>query len=220
MGEYGKLEFYVTAIVLAEQLIYLFGGLSLNATNQVVIAPSVHALNLNSLSWNIPNIEGIPPNRRRNIRSVFDNVGNMYIFGGLTGPYFDLPKSMTIDEMVILNPVKLSWIINAIKSRHLYSATLLTNGIIIYIGGFEVEIADIKQIILYDTNSLTWSERIATTSSLIENRSGHTAVLAIDIFSNINQIALARSLTDQQGYRVVGNNLCIEQIALEGTVAN
>ncbi|CAI2185519.1 3153_t:CDS:2, partial [Funneliformis geosporum] len=150
-----------------EQIIYLFGGLNLDDLNQNVFVSSIHSFNLNSLSWNVPNIKGIKPNRRANIQSVIDNSGIMYIFGGYTGPSLGTGTTFDYNDMVILNTVELSWannIINPPNPRDLYTATLLSSGVI--------------QIILYDTKSLTWSERIAKTSSIIDNRAGHTAVLA------------------------------------------
>ncbi|CAI2179926.1 12942_t:CDS:2, partial [Funneliformis geosporum] len=159
-----------------EQIIYLFGGIMFNATDQDFFVSVVHSFNLNSLSWNIPNVKGITPKRRRNIQSVIDNYGKMYIFGGYADNDLGLETSLDYNDMVILNTVELSWenyIINSPKHRDLYTATLLTSGVIVYIGGFEygLEFADIKKIILYDTNSLT---------CVVENRVGHSAVLAPD----------------------------------------
>ncbi|CAI2189080.1 11140_t:CDS:2, partial [Funneliformis geosporum] len=64
------------------------------------------------------------------------------------------------NDMVILNTNEKSWKINAInlpKPRDWYTTMLLSNGVIVYIGGIEYV--------------------IAKTSSVIENRIGHKAVL-------------------------------------------
>ncbi|CAI2165243.1 13566_t:CDS:2 [Funneliformis geosporum] len=120
-----------------EQIIYLFGGLNLDDLNQNVFVSSIHSFNLNSLSWNVPNIKGIKPNRRANIQSVIDNSGIMYIFGGYTGPSLGTGTTFDYNDMVILNTVELSWannIINPPNPRDLYTATLLSSGVIVYIG--------------------------------------------------------------------------------------
>ncbi|CAI2174136.1 16956_t:CDS:2, partial [Funneliformis geosporum] len=142
-----------------EQIIYLFGGIMFNATDQDFFVSVVHSFNLNSLSWNIPNVKGITPKRRRNIQSVIDNYGKMYIFGGYADNDLGLETSLDYNDMVILNTVELSWenyIINSPKHRDLYTATLLTSGVIVYIGGFEYGL---------DANVTTNSKPSITTQS-------------------------------------------------------
>ncbi|POG81367.1 hypothetical protein GLOIN_2v1835026 [Rhizophagus irregularis DAOM 181602=DAOM 197198] len=90
--------------------------------------------------------------------------------------------------MITFDIADSSWSINtAVNGRATYSATLLSNGIIVYVGGLEpfngnndvVLIADISKILLFDTNSLTWSMNSAriTASIPVENRQRHSAVL-------------------------------------------
>src|ERR1043166_9426563 len=68
-----------------EQTIYLFGGINLDlVTSQNNVVSMVHSFNVNSLKWNVPNVKGMQPERRREITSVIDNTGKMYIFGGST----------------------------------------------------------------------------------------------------------------------------------------
>ena len=70
------------------------------------------------------------------------------------------------NEMLILDTANLIWsygsTVNVPSKRYTYSATILTNGVIVYIGGFEEtatggQIVDINQIYLYDTKLNTWS---------------------------------------------------------------
>ncbi|CAI2165241.1 13565_t:CDS:2 [Funneliformis geosporum] len=169
-----------------EQTIYLFGGLMRNNLNKDEFVSNVHSLNLKSLSWNVPNIEGTPPERRRSMKGVIDNTGKIYIFGGFTGPTLGSETIIRYNDMVILDTAELSWlIIPASKpyAANSYTATLLSNGVIVYIGGTETREAtatsiDIKIINLFDTKTLTWSVKIATASNIISNRFSHTAVLA------------------------------------------
>jgi N-acetylneuraminic acid mutarotase len=148
-----------------EQTIYLFGGFNGDiATNEIESVGSViHSFNLNSLRWYIPAVKGTPPERRRSLRSVIDNAGKMYIFGGGTNELTGSPTTKFFNDTIIFNTVELSWSISKspITARASYTATLLSNGVIVYIGGynFEVEI-DISQIALYDTKTLTWSSKV------------------------------------------------------------
>ncbi|CAI2179923.1 12940_t:CDS:2 [Funneliformis geosporum] len=171
-----------------EQTIYLFGGLMRNDLNQDAFVSNVYSFNLNSLLWNVPTVEGTPPKRRRNMKGVIDNTGKIYIFGGGTNNAIGSEAEIYFNDMVILNTVELSWVINTDNqpnSSHTYTATLLSNGVIVYIGGAEViedspKFIDIKKINLFDTKSSTWSVKIATASNIIQNRLGHTAILASD----------------------------------------
>jgi N-acetylneuraminic acid mutarotase len=149
-----------------EQTIYLFGGIAQDlVTSENNVASMVYSFNLNSLKWNVPTVKGMQPERRRDMRSVIDNTGKMYIFGGSTSNVLGSPIAKTFNEMVIFNTVELSWSISTsptILSRAGHTATILSNGVIVYIGGFDSEVKnlDISQITLYDTKSLTWSNKV------------------------------------------------------------
>jgi len=153
-----------------EQTIYLFGGIMKDlTTNTDAFTSNVHSFNLNSLKWDVPDIKGVALKRRRNIKSVIDDTGKMYIFGGYADEFLGSPLTTFFSDMVILNTadVELSWSISTpinASRRDLYTATLLSNGVIIYIGGYGnetvSEAADIKVINLYDTKSQTWSVKV------------------------------------------------------------
>ena len=148
-----------------EKIIYLYGGAAVDTiTNEFITMQNVNALNLNSLTWGIPTVKGNPPEIiRQEIRSVTDNTGKMYIFGGSADYTVGLPTIQFFSDMVIFNIAELSWSINSspVMSRAAYSATLLSNGNIVYIGGYRRGgQLDISQIDVYDTNSLTWSSKV------------------------------------------------------------
>jgi len=68
----------------AEQIIYLFGGFMNDVTtNNDTATTNLLSFNLNSLAWDVPDIKGIPPKKRRRIKSVLGG-GKMYVFGGDT----------------------------------------------------------------------------------------------------------------------------------------
>ncbi|PKY60797.1 hypothetical protein RhiirA4_484939 [Rhizophagus irregularis] len=63
-----------------------------------------------------------------------------------------------------------------------YTATLLSNGIIVFIGGRETNDfldVDINQLVLYDTTIDKWSSMTAR-GVILENRNGHSAILTPD----------------------------------------
>ena len=91
----------------------------------------------------IPVIAGNVPEKRKEINAVGDNSGKFYIFGASNFTVFFV-------DMIVLNVVESSWSIsyplNAPKIAG-YSATLLSNGIIVYIGGYDgLRNVDILQI--------------------------------------------------------------------------
>jgi N-acetylneuraminic acid mutarotase len=153
-----------------EQTIYLFGGINRDlVTSEDNFVSMVHSFNLNSLKWNIPTVKGMQPERRRQMNSVIDNTGKMYIFGGGADTSIGSPIAKSFNEMVIFNTVELSWTVNiSVIGRRSYSATLLSNGVIVYIGGYNSKTIDISQIALYDTKSSTWSNKVFCSNKLIK----------------------------------------------------
>ena len=70
--------------------------------------------------------------------SVIDNTGKMYIYSGGADSVVGSPTLHYFNEMVIFNTVELSWSISTspMISRAGHTATLLSNGVIVYIGGY------------------------------------------------------------------------------------
>ncbi|CAI2192595.1 1448_t:CDS:2 [Funneliformis geosporum] len=79
---------------------------------------SLYFMYLNSLSWHAPVVEGTSPERRRNIRGIIYNTGNIYILGGF------------VDKAL------------ARKPYHSYTTTLLSNGVISHIWSMNQKIQD------------------------------------------------------------------------------
>ncbi|CAI2185786.1 15157_t:CDS:2, partial [Funneliformis geosporum] len=127
----------ITLLNVKEHTIYLFGGFMGNDLNQDAVVSNVHSFNLNSLSWSVPNVEGTPPERRRSIDGVIDNTGKIYIFGGILDKVLGSPTNIYYNDMVILNTAELSWLIipaSKPRAQNSYTATMLSNGVIVYIG--------------------------------------------------------------------------------------
>ena len=146
-----------------EPTIYLFNGLTPgDDVNEFIKVPDIYSFEINSFTWSTPIIKGSPPKRRMRMQSVIDNTGKMYIFGGMANAEVGSTIKF-FNETIIFNTVELSWSINnsPVDRRASYTATLLSNGIIVYIGGFNgTKLIDISQIDIYDTYSLTWSNKV------------------------------------------------------------
>ncbi|CAB4489289.1 galactose oxidase [Rhizophagus irregularis] len=184
---------YATAFLSPQKnVIYLFGGIMVDANTKnpsiEIYKPVLHSYNLETREWTIPTTNGIEPTRRREINGVINKeTGKFYFFGGMeriTDQYY-----VFYNDMFIFDTISLTWskgsTINAPLPRIDYTATLLPNGIIVFIGGrtnASVGAASdvyINQLDLYDTKADKWSIMI-TRGVTLENRSFHSAVLTPD----------------------------------------
>ncbi|RHZ53509.1 hypothetical protein Glove_441g6 [Diversispora epigaea] len=131
----------------------------------------------------------VPP--RQNIEGVIDNSGIIYIFGGFNATDLINEKGYLYNDMNILNTVSSTWKTLSIsgslpnKCSH-YTANILPNGIIVYIGGIEkvsygvnFTLVDMNKIKLFDTNKLEWSQ-MGTTGDAIDPRHYFSSVLTPD----------------------------------------
>src|SRR6266542_1689026 len=147
--------------------IYLIGGIMRDQNNQNLLTTLVYQFNPKSGQWNSPVIKGTEPIRRRENKAVADEAGNIYMFGGLADRFVGSSTFQVFNDMVILNVNDLTWsdgsTIDAPVQRSDYTATLLPDGRIVYIGGIErtadniSRVVDINQINIYDTKSTSWS---------------------------------------------------------------
>ncbi|CAG8559060.1 16957_t:CDS:2 [Dentiscutata erythropus] len=120
--------------------------------------------------WSIPTIinpDQIPP-VKQNINAACDLNGKMYIFGGYNPNFHKFDN-----DMYVLDSLKLSWQYIASSSiiqptvRSGYTATLLPNSFIVYIGGTngdsKCKEIDMNDISIFDTNSGTWTSMVYKT---------------------------------------------------------
>ena len=101
----------------------------------------LHSYNLVTNEWTIPITNGIAPERRKDINGVINNeTGKIYIFGGIDD-FPGIQDRKILNDMNIFDTATLTWskgsIIDAPIPRVDYTATLLSNGIIVFIGGRE-----------------------------------------------------------------------------------
>jgi hypothetical protein len=120
-----------------KDLFVLFGGQMTPVDNSSLVI----VYDTKSNTWSKPTITvlDVEPIRRKQSQAVVDSAGKMYIFGGSTGPETNSPDSIFLNDMAILDTVNWSWssgtLDGAPEARHDFSATILSNGVIFYIGG-------------------------------------------------------------------------------------
>ncbi|CAG8632192.1 3586_t:CDS:2 [Ambispora gerdemannii] len=160
--------------------IFLFGGWV--GESNFILSQTIYKINVKpgNTTWSLSNhVEDndIWPDARSSAAAVIDNQGRIYIWGG----------RMNVDRrMYVYDTINDVWSnpSNSTVSRFNYTATLLGDGRILYIGGSNystLKPIDLTQILIYDTESHQWSYETATSNSnKLPFRDGHTAVLSPD----------------------------------------
>ncbi|RHZ52408.1 hypothetical protein Glove_461g38 [Diversispora epigaea] len=189
----GSLPVYTersTAVLsLDNSTIYLYGGYMKNKiTLDYDYSNLVYTYNNAASTWSTPVLGVVPP--RQTINGVIDNSGIIYIFGGFNATDLKTNTGYLYNDMNTLNTVKNTWttlsiIENLPISCNQYTANILPNGIIVYIGGSEDDgstvdftLVNMNEIKLFDTKTYKWSQMITT--GAIDSRVHHTSVLTPD----------------------------------------
>ncbi|PKY40931.1 galactose oxidase [Rhizophagus irregularis] len=181
---------YATTFLSPQKnVIYLFAGNMVDANTKnpslEFYKPVLHSYNLETREWTVPTTNGFEPTRRRAINGVINKeTGKFYVFGGWE--QINGQNNYTVyNDMIVFDTISLTWskgsTINVPLPRVDYTATLLSNGIIVFIGGKDNNFrdVDINQLALYDTKVDKWSIMTARGVTL-ENRGLHSAVLTPD----------------------------------------
>ncbi|CAG8635200.1 22781_t:CDS:2 [Dentiscutata erythropus] len=150
-----------TASLCGNMSIYFFGGERDLSNKQDSL---IYTFNTVSRQWSHPKINGNEPNIRKQLTSTCDSKGRMYLYAGLSDADMGLPLKI-YNDFNILDTVNLIWS-KSIKSvsnltlefNNGFSATMLKDGIIAYIGGRNNNgYHDMNKIMLYNTNTASWS---------------------------------------------------------------
>ncbi|KAF0442582.1 galactose oxidase [Gigaspora margarita] len=188
--------------------VFLIGGRTWIAnTNFYSNTSSVYQFNSKTSQWTTPTINTFNSSftSRNSIQAVIDNNGKIFIFGGTN--YINLiitPIYNAYNDMNTLDITTMTWSTQTQSQSALtyleYTATLLPNGLIVYIGGrsglgTDVSLANMAQIQVFDTKLYTWSTKPAS-GSTIASRENHSAVLTKD--GNI--IIYGGSTQNRSGY--------------------
>ncbi|KAF0476404.1 galactose oxidase [Gigaspora margarita] len=169
--------------------VFLVGGRTFipNTFSPFDSSSPVYVFNSKTSQWAATNINGLNSSflSRNEIQAVIDNSGKMFMFGG-TNVNSTLPTFY--NDMNILDINTMTWSTQTSSSSLLsyvdYSATLLPNGIIVYIGGrggssSSVTSVTMSQILIFDTQSYSWSTKVIS-GAYVGARNGHSAVLTMD----------------------------------------
>ncbi|RHZ53550.1 hypothetical protein Glove_441g37 [Diversispora epigaea] len=180
-----------TVLSLDNSTIYLYGGFMLNKDLDYDYSNLVYTYDYPTSTWSALELGGdtVPP--RQDIRGVINNLGKIYIFGGYNSTNLTSRTGRLYDDMNVLNTVSSTWTTLSIsgslpnKCCH-YTANILPNGNIVYIGGIEqisyganFTLVDTNKIKLFDTNKLEWSQ-MDTTGDAIDPRQYFSSVLTPD----------------------------------------
>ncbi|CAI2179048.1 7577_t:CDS:2 [Funneliformis geosporum] len=133
--------------------IYLFGGYMVDNDLSDSFTSIIYRFNVNYSTWSIPPVGGISPERRRLliVMEIHQQQNTLIIWSFLMPLDYHGQLFLRLTHR---------------DNETSYTATLLPNGFIVYIGGYEIKengdyiVVDIKQTNLYDTNSLTWSLKV------------------------------------------------------------
>ncbi|KAF0416737.1 galactose oxidase [Gigaspora margarita] len=126
------------------------------------------------------------------INSVIDSKGQTYIFGGTDSKTRTYTSNGNwFYEMSIFDTTSMTWstlpLLTDVLPRLDFTATLLSTGLIIYIGEYVYLLIYFMNnnhimyilILIFDTKSLSWSNKTAS-GITIQSRYGHSAILTKD----------------------------------------
>ncbi|RHZ81950.1 hypothetical protein Glove_116g48 [Diversispora epigaea] len=202
--EEGNLPVYTylsAAIVstLDDDIIYLIGGYRRNiTTNKNDYSNLVYMYNYSTTRWTPLKVDNVTP--RQEIMGVINNEGTIYIFGGSNAADYNVTAGTLYNDMQIFNVSTMFWsklniIYNFPSPRCAYTANILKNGIIVYLGGIEFDkgtftnisefisgynYPSMKTIRLFDTLKSEWAQMNVTGGDDISPRAYHSSVLTTD----------------------------------------
>ncbi|KAF0549485.1 galactose oxidase [Gigaspora margarita] len=169
--------------------VFLIGGRTwISNTNVYLNTASLYKFDSKISQWTTPTINNFNSSfeTRNEMQAVVDNYGKIFIFGGISHGNDDNITSTAYNDMNILDITTMIWSTQTQPQSVLinvdYTATLLSSGLIVYIGGRRSSTANlnnISQVQIFDTKSYTWTTKSAS-GSIIASRADHSAVLTQD----------------------------------------
>ncbi|RIA95119.1 hypothetical protein C1645_872965 [Glomus cerebriforme] len=144
--------------------------------------PPVHSYNAQNNLWNTRTISGDRPIGRNQMKPITDNNGKIHLLTGLS--FTDKAGVTRSNGIIVLDTINLNCIIrDAPITRLGYGATLLPNGKIVYMAGWDPVFVlppdNFKEIYLYDTNTGQWDIKL-TTGNFPTSDAGISTVLGLD----------------------------------------
>lgn len=170
----GPTTCYNSAVPGGKNNVYLvvYGGQTANGSDKDTSTSTLYYYNTLTESWFKPNIES-PPRRIEHSMATRLDTGVAYLFGG-----FPLTN-----ELWSLDTVGMTWQLFPNQTytpspRYHHSSTLLTDGRMVVIGGFDGNnTVNMTNIYIFDTNALEWSIIMATGTPPASRRDHAATVL-------------------------------------------
>ncbi|RHZ74119.1 hypothetical protein Glove_227g163 [Diversispora epigaea] len=166
------------------KIIYLFGGVQYDVSHTDAYSGFTWQFDTTSNTWSQPSFSGTEPTRRREMDAVSDANGKIYIFSGIYDTVLGASVNKRIADMIIVGTIDKDYAYGSTTGIPLgridYTATILSNGVIVYIGGWDGGMLSYSSLSTYDTTTDTWANVTASGTSSLETRYGHSAVLTTD----------------------------------------
>ncbi|CAG8605179.1 4084_t:CDS:2 [Ambispora leptoticha] len=180
--------------------IYIFGGrdASQSALPKLNTMYKIKPSNDTFLDWTAASSQNQGntwPSARDGIMPVINNQSRIFVWGGLNEGQDN--KTM----YVFASNNWISYIFdNAPNPRASYSATLLDDGRIIYIGGISrnpYPDVNFLELLIFDTTKLEWNIQLSKSDEQLRNRAFHSALLHSDSISIIMYGGLYEPIEDE-----------------------
>ncbi|CAG8514386.1 1360_t:CDS:2 [Funneliformis caledonium] len=134
--------------------LFLYVGIPYDNTEAMAL---IYAFDTRSYSWGIPKMSDVTIGRKDNLKGIVDDNGKMYLFGGHTS------VDDYRNDMIIFDTLNLDWkigsSINAPSPRAVFGSTLISDHLIIYIGGIDNLALSLNEVYIYDTINDNWSTK-------------------------------------------------------------
>jgi len=167
---------YHTATLLNDGRVLIVGGTTsgANLPSSYLATAQIYDPVANTWSTNTPSLT----TGRKNHTATLLSDGRVLIVGGNNVAYsFGSYNTFHLATAQIYNPVTNTWSTNTpslTTAREGHTATLLSNGKVLIVGGYNSSLTYISSAQIYDPVANTWS---TNTPSLATTRSAHTATL-------------------------------------------
>ncbi|CAI2180388.1 20082_t:CDS:2 [Funneliformis geosporum] len=174
--------------------VFLFGGSRTNSDSSLNLDNKLYSFNTQTQAWFEPIVKGVGPMQRRQEQVSVDVNGKAYSFGGVIDEMTGNIETNLLQDMNSFDTINSEWSLNISLNdvalpfpRSDYTSTILSNGVIVFIGGWEQTTSDkglfvyvsMKNLALFNTNTATWSSTVAQ-GDVIDERRAHQAVLTRD----------------------------------------
>ncbi|RHZ88247.1 hypothetical protein Glove_25g39 [Diversispora epigaea] len=137
----------------------------------------IYSFNTKSFIWRSHPLDESTFEWLCDMKGVTNDKGRIYFYGGWSSNSRTSSNKLQILESKVLDSLRIAWFEG--PSRYGHTVTLLSNGIIVIIGGYVKDKSGLDRILFYDTNENSMRFTVVYVISL-SARAYHTAVLTND----------------------------------------